>query len=69
MVVAFVRFSKLYHGFFGSVLAGPPWGIFCSPKRKFKIPDKYQGGEGGEGCVGRLEFDWAINKTESKAIK
>ena len=60
-------FSNLYHGVFGSVFADPTVRHF--PKRKWQIPGKYQGREGGEGCVVMLGFDWAITEIDSKAIK
>ena len=35
-------------------------------KKEGQFPDKYQGGEGGEGCVVTLGSDWAITEIDSK---
>ena len=57
---AFVRFSKLYHGVFRSVLADPLVGHFLFSEEKNTREER-------EGST--LGIDWAITEIDSKAIR
>ena len=69
MVGTFVRFSKLYHAVYGSILAYPTVRHFLFSKAKMANSRQIPGRRGREGMRGHAWNCLGHNRIDSKAIK